>query len=596
MSEKKQKKPVITEQNWALIKRLFAENFSDYRRRYAFALFCMGLVAIMTALSAWIVKDVMNEVLANQNSGILMTLGLSVMIIFIVKGLATYGQVVTLSRVGNALIANLQVRMFRHMMTLGMDYFDKTSSGELITRISHNASAVRDVMQLLIASIGRDLLSLIALVIVMVLQQPLLSLAFLCIGPIAALTVGRLVRKSRKVAKMQFDSMAELNRVIKESVTGIQVIKAFTLEKTVDRNMQQAVGEVEKRNNRLISLAARTSPIMESLGGLAIGAVVIYAGFESLGPSQSPGELMSFITAFLLAYEPAKRLAKLRINLENGLVGVRLMFELLDTPPKQRSGEKALAANALQGEVTFESVDFAYQDDAVLKGVSFTAQRGEKIALVGASGSGKSTIVKLLLRFYDPTGGRILIDGQDIRDLTVENLRSHIAFVGQDAQIFSGTLADNIGYGADNADMDAIIAAAKAANAHDFIAALPEGYQSEAGENGAQLSGGQKQRIAIARAILRNAPIIVLDEATSALDTGSERKIQAAMDALIAGRTTLVIAHRLSTITNADRIMVVHQGEIIETGSHADLLAGAGAYAEQYNLTLANNQEASDEA
>jgi ATP-binding cassette, subfamily B, bacterial MsbA len=348
--------------------------------------------------------------------------------------------------------------------------------------------------------------------------------------------------------------------------------------------MDVAVNELEKRANRLVSLRARSSPLMESLGGIAIGMILIYAGWASATSGQTPGNFIAFLTAFLFAYEPAKRLARLQLNLESSIFGVRMMFEIMDTPAAATETKGEFILHKTDGNLTFKKVGFGYRPDLpVLHDLNLVIRSNSKTALVGPSGGGKSTIFALLQRFYDVNEGVITIDGHDIRNLNTVSLRDHIAFVSQDTYLFSGTISDNIRIGRLNATDAEIELAAKDAYAHEFISELPQGYQTNVGENGAQLSGGQRQRIAIARAMLKAAPILLLDEATSALDSQSEQVVQMAFDRLMEGRTTIVIAHRLSTVVNADQIIVIDNGQIIEKGTHADLLAKQSLYSRLYD-------------
>jgi len=323
------------------------------------------------------------------------------------------------------------------------------------------------------------------------------------------------------------------------------------------------------------------------LGGFAVAIAITYGGYRVIGTGATPGQFFSFIAAFLLAYEPAKRLARLNIELNSGLVGVRILFEVIDSPPSEPIDDDKLALQIKTPRLEFDDVYFAYRsDEAVLRGLSFVAEPGKLTALVGPSGSGKSTIINLILRFYDVERGKITVDGQDIRQVARRSLRQHIAYVGQDVFLFRGTIRDNIEFGKPGASEDEIVAAAKAAYAHDFIMTFPRGYGTPVGEHGLQLSGGQRQRVAIARALIKNAPIILLDEATAALDSESELQVREAMEHLCQGRTTLAIAHRLHTVSHADRIYVIEQGEAVESGRHDDLLRKGGRYASFYRLQL----------
>ncbi len=561
-----------------LIKRLMLENARRYASRYALAFVFMGLVAASTAASAWIMKDVINEVFVNRDQTMVYLIAAAVMAIFTVKGVSTYGQTVVLSRIGNAIVADCQRRLFARVLEQDLSYFDRTPLGELTTRMQHNTAAARSVIDLIVVGLGRDILTIIGLVSVMIAQDPVLSAFALLIMPPAVIGVSLLVKRVRKHAKSQFVSTSRILSVVQETALGVRIVKAFGVENRMATSMNRAVADVEKQSNKIASLTARTSPLMETLGGFAVAGVILYGGYSVVQRGQDPGTFFSFITALLLAYDPAKRLARLQVNLNNSLVGVRLMYELIDDEPAFGDAPGASDLIVTKGEIQFEDVYFAYGESAALNGLTLTAEAGQSTALVGASGAGKSTLFSLIERFYVPRTGRILIDGQDISGVTMASLRASIAFVTQDTFLFDGTLRDNIAIGHPGASEEEIVQAAKDANAHDFILAQPGGYNAPAGEGGGNLSGGQRQRIAIARAMLRNAPILLLDEATSALDAESESKVQSALKRLMEGRTTLVIAHRLSTVRDVDQIHVMDRGRKIESGTHTSLYAADGTY------------------
>jgi len=379
---------------------------------------------------------------------------------------------------------------------------------------------------------------------------------------------------------------------MQETLQGIRIVKAFTLEDIMRERFDRNVATVEHEANKMARVANRASPLMETLGGCAIAIAVTYGGYRVIETGATPGQFFSFIAAFLLAYEPAKRLARLNIELNSALVGVRILFELLDSPPSEAPDRDKPSLNVKNARLAFDDVHFAYRDDdPVLRGISFVAEPGKFTALVGPSGGGKSTVFNLLLRFYDAKRGKVLIDDQDVTLCSRQSLRQHIAYVGQDVFLFRGTVRENIEFGKPGASEDEIVAAAKAAYAHDFIMSFPRGYETPVGEHGLQLSGGQRQRVAIARALIKNAPIILLDEATAALDSESELQVREAMEHLCQGRTTLVIAHRLHTVSHADCIHVVEDGRVVESGRHEELLRTGGRYASFYRLQL-KEQEA----
>ncbi|GAA0771688.1 ABC transporter ATP-binding protein [Roseibium denhamense] len=577
-----------------LIRRLFSENFRTYLPRYLIAFLFMGLVAATTAASAWIMGDVVNEVFVNRDKTMVYVIAATVMLIFAVKGASTYGQMVVLARVGNAIVADLQRRMFDHLIRQDQAYFDKNSLAELNVRVAQGVAAARTTLDLIVVSLGRDVLTLIGLVVVMVVQNPFLSIFAFFIMPPAVAAVAVLVRRVKQYAKRQVVSTAKIQSTMQETVLGVRIVKAFGMEPVMRQRMATGVEEVQAQSNKIASLMARTSPLMDTLGGFAIALVIFYGGYSVIELGQDPGALFSFITALLLAYDPARRLARLNVNLGKQIVGLRLMYQLVDREPAMSDAPDAADLKVEGGQIAFSGVEFAYQDHAALAGTSFVAEAGKMTALVGASGAGKSTVFAMIERFYDPSAGEVTIDGQPVRDVTIASLRSKISYVGQDSFLFNVSIRDNIAAGKPGATQDEIEAAARLANAHEFILKQSEGYDTRAGEGGSNLSGGQRQRIAIARAMLRDAPILLLDEATSALDAESEAKIQSALEHLMEGRTTLVIAHRLSTVRHAHQIHVMDQGKVVESGTHNELYEHDGIYRRLCELQFQSRNAAAE--
>jgi ATP-binding cassette subfamily B protein len=569
----------------SLIARLFRETGREFTARYVWVVVLSLLVAGTTALNAWLIKDIVDKVFFERNSFMLWFLTAVIVANGFVRGYSLYASAVSLGRIGNAIVARVQNRLFDHMLDLGVDFYNKTPSSELVTRMSHNATAARSVLEIVVTSAGRDFLSLVGLIAVMFIQSPLMSLIILVVGPITIMGITRLVKRVRGVARAQFISLSRVISDMQETATGIRIVKAFNLEGIMKKRMAESVADVRARADKIVQIGARTSPLMEVLGGFAIALIVLWAGYQTIYYNVQPGALMSFIAAIALAYEPAKRLARTQISLEAGLVGVRLMYELLDTPATLPTNADGPELKVGPGEVAFDHVDFAYNDEAGLfDGLDFMAAGGRTTALVGPSGGGKSSIIALIERFFDPDGGRILIDGQDIATAKLSSLRDHIALVSQETILFRDTIRANIRFGRPEATDAEVERAARDALAHDFIMATENGYDTLLGDNAMQLSGGQRQRLAIARAMLRDARIVLLDEATSALDTESEHQVQVAFERLKKGRTTIVIAHRLSTVLGADKICVLVSGRIVEQGKHSELLALGKYYARLYHL------------
>lgn len=574
-------------ENQRLVARLVRESFREHMFGYSAAILSMLVVAGMTAASAWILREITNEFVIDKRVDRVNMIAAAVAGIFILKGLANFVQAYFMSRVGNAIIADRQRKIYDRILAQGIEFYHSTSSSDLITRMTNNAQAARNVLDLIVTSYVRDLVTLLALIGVMVWQQPVLSLICFVAGPVAIYGVNRILKRVRKFAAMEFRSVGQIIQVMQETAIGVRVVKSFNLESLMRGRMYKAVADVEDRANNIAALEAVTSPVMETLAGLAIAGAVMVSGFLVLQGGQMPGNIMAFIAALLLAYEPAKRLARVRISLESGIVGVRMMFQLADEPLTLAERPDAKPLRAGPGEIRFDAVSFAYQNGPpVLDRFDLTLAPGKMTALVGPSGGGKSTILNLIMRMYDPKSGKVLLDGQDISHATLASLREKIAYVSQDTFLFAGTIMHNIRLGRQNATDEEVIAAAKAANAHDFIVAQAKGYETDVGENGGLLSGGQRQRISIARAMLRNAEILLLDEATSALDAESEALFRDALQQLTEGRTTIVIAHRLSTVHQADTIAVLEGGKVVESGPHRALLTQGGLYQKLYEYQL----------
>jgi subfamily B ATP-binding cassette protein MsbA len=568
-----------------LIRRLVMEQGVVYWRRYLLAFALMAVSAATTAGSAYLLGKVINQAYVDKSvRGIMILSGVTV-VIFIIKGLATYGHSVILSQISNAILANNQRRLFAKLMSESVAFFSERHSSEFLARLTAGANSVTQVLSLLINAVGRDLLSLIALVVVMVTQDPYMAILGFLVAPPAMLVLRKLVKRIKGLAHSQFSGTADIMETMQESLQGIRTVKAFTLEQTMRDRIDASIAAVEQNANKMARVSNRSSPLMETLGGFAIAGALMYGGYRVVALGATPGEFFSFLTAFLLAYEPAKRLARLNIELNSYLIGARKLLEIVDSPASEPADDDKPALKLTDARVELREVSFAYRpNEPILNRMSFVAEPGRVTALVGPSGGGKSTVLALLLRLYEVTDGDILIDGQAISGVSRASLRHQTAYVGQDVYLFRDTIGQNIAFGKTGASQAEIVAAAKAACAHDFITGFPLGYDTPVGEHGTQLSGGQRQRIAVARALVKNAPIILLDEATAALDSESEKQVQEAIEHLCQNRTTIVIAHRLHTIMHADAILVVEGGEIVERGRHDDLLRRGGRYASFFRL------------
>ena len=568
-----------------LIRRLIMEQGLVYWRRYLLAFSLMAVSAATTAGSAWLLGQVINQAYVDKNVRGIAILSLVTVVIFIIKGAATYGHQVILSKISNAILANNQRALFAKLMNESVGFFSDRHSSEFLARLTAGANSVTQVLSLLINAVGRDVLSLIGLIAVMVSQDPLMALLGFLVAPPAMIVLRTLVRRIKSLAHTQFTGTADIMETMQESLQGIRTVKAFTLETTMRERIDASIAAVENNANKMARVSNRASPLMETLGGLAVAGGLMYGGYSVVALGATPGQFFSFLTAFLLAYEPAKRLARLNLELNSSLIGTRKLLEIIDSPPSEPEDGDKPPLKLGNARVELRDVSFAYRpNEPVLDHMSFVAEPGKVTALVGPSGGGKSTVLALLLRFYETGSGDILIDEQSIASVSRQSLRAQTAYVGQDVYLFRDSIGANIAFGKQGASRDEIIAAAKAACAHDFIMGFPQGYDTPVGEHGTQLSGGQRQRIAVARALLRNAPLILLDEATAALDSESEKQVQEAIEHLCQNRTTIVIAHRLHTIMHADTILVVEGGQIVERGRHDDLLRRSGRYASFFRL------------
>ena len=560
--------------------RLVVESFYAQGGLYAIAVLAMIIVAVTTAGSAYMMEFIVDAMTSPGLRGYAHIIALGVVILFLIKAVASYIQAVYLARAGNRIVATQQDRVYRKLLRHGVTYFAANDSSDLLMRTTNGAQAARQLIDVLVTGYVRDALTLVGLVVVMVYQQPVLSIMFFVVGPIALLGVRYLLKKVRSIMLSEFKSLAEIIRVLQETSAGIKVIKVFSLEDRMASRMDTAVRKVEQRSNDIARLQAVASPLMEFLAGLAIAGVLVVSTIGIAGSEQpTSGQLMSFITALLMAYEPAKRLSKMRVQIETCMVGVGMLFGLLDHEDTMTESPAARDLLDGPGEITLRNVTFGYHGAVpVIENMNVTFEAGKTTALVGQSGGGKSTLFGLMMRFYDPDEGCVEIDSQDLRDISFSSLRRKISFVGQDTFLFSTTVMENLRCSSPEATDEDVIAAAKAAHAHEFIMALPDGYDAQVGENGTFLSGGQKQRIAIARAILRKAEILLLDEATSALDAESEALVKKALDAMTQEMTVIVIAHRLSTVLEADRIMVIQDGAVVEEGSLDALMEKNGSF------------------
>jgi ATP-binding cassette, subfamily B, bacterial MsbA len=563
----------------AMLSRLLRTYGREHVWAYVASALMLAAVAGTNALAAALLRPVLNGMATAGRFSEMRTLAFVVLGLFVLRGLATYGSLVVLSRTGNRIVATVQARVFDQLLRQNLLYFQDRHSSEFIARLALAANGVRDSLQVLVQGIARDALSVAGLVSVMIWRDPLIASMALCVLPIAALFLGRVIRRVRAFARRSFDGSTQIMQTMGETVLGMRIVKAFNLEDVMQKRMQTAIRVVERSANRIAAGGAVATLMADSLAGLAIGFAIFYGSWRVSIGHGDVGSFVSFLGALLLAYEPAKRLGRLNVDIQNGLVGARLIFEVLDAPQGEPPQPGCPRLTVERGRVVIEEARFAFRPgEYVIDDLNLVAEPNSTTALVGPSGGGKTTILGLIQRFYTLSHGRVTIDGQDISTVDLASLRDRIAFVSQDVFLFRGSIRENIAVGRPDATEAEIVAAARKAHAHDFILQFAAGYETNVGEQGAQLSGGQRQRIAIARAILKDAPILLLDEPTAALDSESEREVQKALDDLRQGRTTLVVAHRLQTIVGSNRIWVIEGGRAVETGEHQELIARRGAY------------------
>jgi ATP-binding cassette, subfamily B, bacterial MsbA len=577
----------------ALVWRLARDFMRPHVRRILFAFLLMGLAAGSTAGRAWLMEPVLDRIFVAREGSLLLLIAGGALALALVKGLADYGDAVLMTRVGQRVIADVQLALFARLMRADLAYFHAHSSGTLISRFTSDAALLRGAAANVLGAIGKDAVTVVFLVGVMFYQDWLLALISFFVFPLAIRPIVAIGRRIRRVTASAQAEIGQFTTLLSQTFQGARHVKAYGMEEYEERRAAGLIERLFSLIDRGTRTRSRASPMMETLGGTAIAVVILYGGHQVISGARTPGALFSFITALLLAYQPLKSMANLNASLQEGLAAAQRIFEVLDVEPAIRDLPGARPLRISGGEIRFEDVRFGYVPGTpVIGGLSLTIPAGHTVALVGPSGAGKSTILNLIPRFYDIERGSITIDGQNVREVTIASLREAIALVAQEVSLFDDTVCANIAYGRFGASSAEIEEAARAAAADDFIHELPQSYDTMVGEHGVRLSGGQRQRIAIARAMLKNAPILLLDEATSALDSESERQVQRALNALIRGRTTLVIAHRLSTVQGADLICVLDRGQIVETGRHPELLARGGLYARLYAMQFAEQHAA----
>ena len=552
--------------------------------KFILAMFCMLMVGAITSSLAFLVKPALDEIFINKNGKMLVWIPTFVIMLYLLKGACNYGQTILMSFIGQRIIADLRNSLYWQIQRQSLAFFTKHPTGMLMSRITNDVSYIQGAVSEAVTSLLRDSSTLIFLVFVVFYRDWQLAIIGMLVFPVTIFPIAKFGEKMRQVATRTQATMGSLSTLLQETIAGTRIVKAFGREDYENQRFAQKNEHLFKLTLKTVAVSALSSPFMEFLGGIGIGAILFYGGSHVIEGKSTPGTFFSFLTAIIMLYEPIKRLTNVNNTIQRGIAGAERVFSIIDQAPEIRNKAGAVVLPKITAGIEINNVTFCYEAAPVLKNIDLKIRSGEVIAFVGMSGGGKTTLVNLIPRFYDVTEGQILIDGHDVRDVTIESLREQIAIVTQQTILFNDSVRSNIAYGDIEKSEEDIIRAAETANAHNFIMQLPLGYDTVIGEQGMMLSGGEKQRISIARALLKDAPILILDEATSSLDTESEIEVQEALENLMKGRTTLVIAHRLSTIRNADRIVVIVSGEIVEEGTHEELLLKKGEYHKLYNM------------
>ncbi len=552
--------------------------------RFFIALLCMLVVGATTSALAFLVKPALDEIFLKKNSDMLKWIPLAVVGIYLTKGVCSYVQTVLMNFIGQRVVADLRAALYRQIQTQSLAFFTKNPTGLLMSRITNDVGFIQGAVSEAVTALLKDSFTLICLVFVIFYRDWQLAIIAMLVFPLAVIPIAKFGQRMRQIASRTQVTLGSLTTLLQETISGTRIVKAFSMEEYENRRFAGENERLFRLNLKAASINAVSSPFMEFLGGIGISSIIFYGGYQVIQGQSTPGTFFSFLTALIMLYEPVKRLTNVNNTIQQGIAGAQRVFSIIDLVPEIRNHPDARPLPRISREIDIREVDFHYEETPVLKAINLKIQAGEMVAFVGMSGGGKTTLVNLIPRFYDVMKGAIFIDGHDIRTITVESLRGQIAIVTQQTILFNDTVRNNIAYGDIAKTEEQIIAAAKAANAHAFIMKLPKGYDTLIGEQGAKLSGGERQRISIARALLKDAPILILDEATSSLDSEAEIEVQDALDNLMKGRTTLIIAHRLSTIRNASRIIVLVNGEIREEGTHETLLSCQGEYCRLYHM------------
>ncbi len=561
-----------------------------YRFRLVAAFVCALLVAGLSAAYAWLVRPVLDGLFIRKDESLLLVLPIAILAVAVLKGLFNYGQNYLMNYVGNQVIGDIREQLFSKLVRLPIRFHDTNTSGRLVSRVINDVNQMANAIAGVLKDLFQQGLTFLAMIGVIVYQNWKLAMVSMIVVPLSVVTMIRMGQRLRNLATHGQERMGDMASTLQETLAGIRMVKSFGREEEEAKRFRESNDAFIHTTMKAIQVSSLGSSHMEVIGVLGIAGIIWYGGFLVIHDEMTPGAFFSFLAAMFMAYTPIRRLSGANNTVQQALAAAERVFNVLDLPTEQDANDGQTDLPSISRSLEFRQVAFRYegQGDAALSGIDLTIRAGEVIAFVGSSGSGKTTLVSLLPRFYEPTGGQILIDGIDLRACTLRSVRGQIGIVSQEVILFDDTVRNNIGYGRQGATPAEVIQAAQLAYAHEFILRMPEGYDTLIGERGLKLSGGERQRVAIARAILRDPPVLILDEATSALDTQSERMVQMALTNLMKNRTTLVVAHRLSTIQNADRIVVLDRGTVVELGSHEELLRKGGLYKRLHAMQFAD--------
>ncbi len=557
--------------------------------RFVLAMACMLVVGASTSALAFLVQPALDEIFMKRDAVMLLWIPLAIIAIYFIKGACSYLQMRLMNFIGLRIVADLRNTLYRRIQLQDLSFFTKTPAGVLISRITNDVNYIQNSVSDAVTSLLKDSFTLLCLVFVIFYRDWKLAIIATFVFPLTIYPIAKFGRGMRNLATRAQATMGSLISLLQETISGMRIVKAFCMEEYENKRFAKENEKFFRFSMKSVTITALSSPFMEFLGGLGVAAIVFYGGYQVIHGHSTPGTFFSFLAALILLYEPVKRLTNVNNTIQQGIAGAQRVFAFMDMVPEIRDREDACVLPPIRKAITLRGVAFRYEEAPILKNINLAIRVGETVAFVGMSGGGKTTLVNLIPRFYDVTAGEILIDGIDIRRVTLSSLRSQIGMVTQQTILFNDTVRNNIAYGDIQTTEADIVRAARSANAHDFIMALPQGYDTIIGEQGMKLSGGERQRISIARALLKDAPILILDEATSSLDAEAEIEVQGALENLMQNRTTLVIAHRLSTIRNVHRIVVLAGGEIVEEGTHEFLLAKKGEYFRLYQMQFGNS-------